>query len=129
MNDFFSGLREVRFKEFVKQACKSIGLEWVPKVTFEDGYLLNNMSMEACIDVLNREILISRIHLNRMSIEEIKEIAVHEVTHLIEKQHNSTFHGIRLGVETATFQPPSGTVAIGGNVYRKPNKQKKEERN
>ena len=74
---------EARFEKFVELACKELGLKQKPRIFFLEGYIPENPNWKACIDVLSWTIFVSRIHLNSMSVEEVRETAIHEVTHLL----------------------------------------------
>ena len=109
-------MKESRFNEFVEMACETYGVKYKPQVIFIDGLLPENPSWLACIEIFSRTIKVSRTQLLKMSIEQIKETAFHEVTHIFDASHDTSFHNILDDVMTTTWEPPSGVIVIDGNI-------------
>jgi len=110
--------KESKFEEFVELASKTYDLNYKPKVVFLDGYIPENPSWLACIDIASWTIYVSRKHLKEMPDEQIKETAFHEVTHLFNASHDMDFRNKLDDVTTGTWKPPPGVIAIDGNIRR-----------
>lgn len=64
-------------------------------------------------------ICISYMDLSRLSFEEIRETATHEVTHAVEEKHNFRFYKTQEEVKLSTFEPPTNLPHIGKVQRRK----------
>ncbi len=118
---------KARFEEYVELACRKLGLKYKPRVIFVEGYIEGHEGNPACIEVFSWTIFVSCIHLKTMSVGRIKEVAMHEVTHIFEHSHDTGFYNKLEDLKDGTFEPPSGTTAINGNIYREPVKIEKIE--
>ena len=79
------------FIDFVKDASKVNGLEKYPRVEFVEGYL-ENPNRLAEINIVYEIIYVSLSHLRIMHMEMVKKVAFHEVTHLMNPNHDPDFY-------------------------------------
>lgn len=110
--------KERIFKETVEECSRILGMDRPPKVCFTDTPCpLSGSSGEielAHIHLDSRFICVFRPKLLKCIIDEIKETASHEVTHLIAPNHDDLFYTSLEKLKTAIWQPTGGTTVIGG---------------
>ncbi|MEM5814965.1 MAG: hypothetical protein QXD89_00540 [Candidatus Aenigmatarchaeota archaeon] len=85
--------KESYFIECVKKAAKSLGLKYLPKVKVWEGacpYSDGNEIAHAHPDL--GLICISRGRLESMTLDEIRETAFHETTHMLHIDHDANFN-------------------------------------
>ncbi len=64
-----------------------------------------------------------------MILEEIREVAIHEVSHLYEPSHSGRFHKINLDHRTGTWRPPNGLgISVVNNNIKNQNINKKNKK-
>jgi len=120
-------LKEEQFKEFVKLAAHSRGLE-PPKVEFWDTTCpYGGDDEQAHIHVDLGIICVRKARLVNMSLDEIREVAIHETMHLIEANHSPDFHKEVDTTRLKTWRPPGGIyVSTGPSKISKEKESKKE---
>jgi predicted nucleic acid binding AN1-type Zn finger protein len=108
-------LKEEQFEEYVKIAAHSSGLE-PPEVKFWDGDCPYGGHHEiAHIHVDLRIICVRKARLAQMSLDEIKDTAIHETMHLIEANHSPAFSEECDKMSLRMWRPPGGVYVGGGN--------------
>jgi predicted nucleic acid binding AN1-type Zn finger protein len=124
-NEELLKLKKQKFLEVVLRICKFRNLP-KPVVNFdgcsdEDEEQLAHMHPE-----LDR-ICISENQLIKQNMDDIENTAAHEMTHLLEQNHDSGFHSENLTNNIASWRPPGGTV-IGYGKTKRPKKQRKKDK-
>ncbi|MBU2617657.1 MAG: M48 family metallopeptidase [Euryarchaeota archaeon] len=128
--------KERVFKETVEECSRKLGMDRPPKVHFTDTPCPFSVSLGetelAHIHWDARFICVFRPKLLKCTIDDIKETAAHEVTHLIASNHSDMFYALLEKLKTTIWQPPGGTVGIEGGgaspIYNIETKKKIEER-
>ena len=106
-----------KFLHFVKLAILTYKLDKAPNVVFRQGYLPDGNAVKAHIHLEENTICVSLIHLEKMTEEEIKETAFHEVNHLFIIGHDTSFYN-QLNhslVSSWPFEQYIGSIVINGN--------------
>lgn len=62
-----------------------------------------------------------------MNYDDVEETATHEVTHLIENSHDTTFTNLHIDVKTGTWRPEySGGLRVGSGGYENDTKKRRQ---
>ncbi|MBU3967096.1 MAG: hypothetical protein KKG76_06955 [Euryarchaeota archaeon] len=99
-NDRILLSKKAQFLAYVKLAAETIGAP-IPKVNFEGCASFDDDL--AHIHIEQNKICISEQYLKRATHEELRETATHEVTHLIDETHNTSFVKAHINVKIASW--------------------------
>lgn len=110
--------KEEMVLNYVNSISKVLQLQRTPPIIFCDGYTSEGPNAIACIDIISCTIQVSRIHLQKQRVEEIKKTVAHEITHLIVPDHTPEFYKILNEILAGTWQPEfsTGLVFIDGGA-------------
>jgi len=122
--------KEEMILNYVKSISEFLKLPKTPPVIFCNQYTSMGPNAAACIDIVSWKIEISRIHLQKKGIEEVKKTVAHEITHLIEEDHTPRFFQILNEIIVETWQPEfsSGISIINGGASVELSGEKHEEK-
>lgn len=111
-------LKESKFIMYMEEASLFYQLQNIPHVVFCDEYTPSGSKAIACIDIDSWIIYVSRIHLKELPFEKVKESAYHEVTHLLNASHDTSFRNKLDDTLTTTWKPEntSGIIMKIGNT-------------
>jgi hypothetical protein len=115
------------FLHFINLALLIYKLKDTPAVIFREGYLSDGNAVKAHIHLDTKTICVSLMHLNKMTDEEIKETAFHEINHIFIVDHSTSFYNNLSDAMTISwrFERKSGIISIDGNkALKKPEGQK-----
>ena len=72
-------------------------------------------------------ICISERQLNMQNIDEVENTAIHEVTHILAKEHDSKFYSEELINKISNWKPPGGVVHIIPSTKSEKSSKRKQE--
>ncbi len=106
--------KENLFLRAIERSAESLGLNFIPKVKFWDGYCPDSKTEDevAHIHQDSKIICVSRYRLESMTAEDIEETASHEVSHVVNTSHDIDFHNTHQKVKMLNWRPPHGTIHI-----------------
>lgn len=108
--------KKALFVSYVKKTAEVLHLDFVPIVIFWKTPCPNYEGREwAHIHVDIAQICVNEKELIKMSDDRIKEVANHEVSHMKNQDHSSSFHQTNMISSIGTWSPGPGIVRIGGN--------------
>jgi hypothetical protein len=89
-------------------------------VKFWENHDLDHfVNARAHIHLENNTVCISQEELSKMTKEEIKETAIHEITHILERDHNPIFYENLTNEIIGSWTPDSsGIIMVSENSYR-----------
>lgn len=103
-----------RFLDAVRRSAEQLGAS-APKVNFwETGCPQETKNEWAHIHLDTQVICVSEFRLRQMRYEDIEETATHEVTHLFEASHNTSFQHEKTNLKIKSWIPPGGITYIKG---------------
>jgi hypothetical protein len=97
-----------KFTQVVLRACKRRKFP-IPHINFEGCENEDENQLAHYHPNLNK-ICISKIQLIKLNYGDIEEVATHEVTHIIEQNHDSSFYEEDENTKIATWRPPGGVA-------------------
>lgn len=95
--------KEKQFVYYLRKASDVTGVP-LPKIKFWDQYCPDKEFNEIAhihLEQGNEQICISRYMLRALNLDELKETAIHEFTHLFFAEHDSNFYNKMAEIETA----------------------------
>ena len=114
-------MKKAVFLNAVENAAMALGVE-CPKVKFWDGICpKDNGYSIAHIHLNTKTICIARRYLVALNFDELKDTATHEVTHLVEAEHNTNFGRHQENAKVLSWKPP---IAYSNNTISKTTKSK-----
>ena len=117
VGDAFLEGKKALVESFVEEIKEILELKDFIKIIFCPGYTSSGPNALACIEPLSMTMEISLIHLKDMSIEKIKEVVAHEITHKFVHGHNAEFHRRLNELLQGSWKPTftSGLIMTDGN--------------
>lgn len=110
-NDTLLEQKELLFRVEVENVLKNLKIRKKPKIKFWDCYCPTDDGDElAHIHTDSNTICVSRIRLKCLNFDEIRDIARHEVTHMIHRGHGSDFHNTKINADIFSFRGNTCTV-------------------
>ena len=108
------------FLSWIDYAVQNYKINNPISVKFWENYDKNHFeNARAHIHLETSTICIPEEELGRMNEEEIKETAIHEITHVLEKDHNSQFYEALNNELVSSWAPASaGIIKISENNYK-----------
>lgn len=105
--------KKSKFLNAVRNSSKYLGFI-MPQVVFWNIKYINHFEKNerAHIHLESNTICIPETELEIMNEEEINETASHEVSHLRDASHETSFHNIQNKTEASLWKPPSGKGVI-----------------
>ncbi len=101
------------FSDLVREAALNLKVA-IPRIEFWDGFCPTAKPGEdAHIHLDSRTICISKARLKNMSKDDIRETAIHEVSHLVVPNHNNYFWNTLAETRRDIWRPPFGVVING----------------
>lgn len=116
--------KKQEFVEAVKQAAGVLGFP-APKVNFWE--IDCPESTEDCLAHYHPDtngICVSKKSLLTMNLVDVRETAIHEVTHMLESGHGSDFQKFERNIRVAAWKPQGGIHVNGSNKKVKLKKKK-----
>lgn len=102
--------KKKKFKETVSHICKSRGLP-TPTINF-DGCPKEDENQLAHYHTDTNTICVSRYQLQKMNLDDVQSVAVHEVSHLLVHNHGSDFKKEEEINSLFNFSPGPGVTII-----------------
>ncbi len=116
MDDFRSDLLERKkelLRKSVKDCAEELGVPYPIAVSItEEPCPMSTGDEAAHIHVEKGVICVWERKLSQMNFDRIKEVAAHEVAHLVSKKHGSTHADAETALKVRTWRPPSGVAWI-----------------
>jgi predicted nucleic acid binding AN1-type Zn finger protein len=119
--------KQGKFIEVVDKASKTLKVK-APKIKFWDGECPQGKPNElAHIHTDKNLICISKRRLKQMTMEEIEDVATHEVTHLMEVIHNDNFYVTEDNVRQKIWKPKMVVVTDDNKILVKGGKKSQKD--
>jgi hypothetical protein len=135
-NNFRSKILEMKKKAFenaVQECSKRLGIKRPPIVSITETPCPLSSSQEeiAHIHPYERIICIWKKKLESIDLDTIKQVAAHEVAHLVSFEHDWKHAQAQAELEIGTWRPPPGVIVVGGKKEKisfRPSVRSKEKR-
>ncbi len=106
-------LKKQRFSEVVNRVCKKRNLS-VPRLNFK-GCEGEDENQLAHYHPDLHMICVSEIQLAKLNLEDVEQVAAHEVSHIRVHGHGPNFISEEANSNLSNFRPPAGAVVVSSN--------------
>jgi len=109
-------MKKIAFENAVQECSKRLDRTQPPKVSItETPCPLSSGDEIAHIHPYEKIICIWKKKLESLNLDEIREVAAHEVAHLISLDHDGKHVQAQAELEIGTWHPPPGVIAVSGS--------------
>jgi len=109
-------MKKIAFENAVQECSKRLDRTQPPNVSItETPCPLSSGDEIAHIHPYERIICIWKKKLESLNLDEIREVAAHEVAHLVSLDHDGKHAQAQAELEIGIWRPPPGVIVVNGN--------------
>jgi hypothetical protein len=109
-------MKKMAFETAVRECSERLGYTRPPNVSITETPCPRSSENEiAHIHPYEGVICIWKKKLESLNLDEIKQVAAHEVAHLVSLEHDGKHAQAQDELEIGTWHPPPGVIAVSGS--------------